>query len=73
MRRASAWWLLAEEVCGKIATPKVDVAAADAEVEALLRDSWLWSCGESVASKLQAAWVDSRCRVLLRSLTTGRP
>jgi len=50
-----------------------DVAAADAEVEALLRDSWLWSCGESVASKLQAAWVDSRCRVLLRSLTTGRP
>ena len=71
MRRGWAWWLLAEEVCGKITTPKVHVAAADAEVEALIRDSWVWSCGESVASKLQAAWVDSTCRVLLRSVTTG--
>jgi hypothetical protein len=71
MRRAWAWWLLAEEVCGKITAPKVDVAAADAEVEALIRGSWLWSCGESVAAKLQAAWRDSRCRILLRSVTTG--
>jgi hypothetical protein len=66
MTRRWAWWRLAERFCGGLTTPQVDVAAADRHVEALIRDSWLWSCAQSFASKLQAAWLDSHSRVLVR-------
>jgi hypothetical protein len=69
MTRATAWWFLAEEVCRRITTPKIDVTAVDREVEALIRESWLWSRAQSFALKVEAAWHDSRCRVGLRSLT----
>ena len=70
MRRATAWWFLAEEVCGRITTPKIDVTAVDREIQVLIRESWLWSRAESFASKVEAAWHDSRCRVCLRWLTS---
>jgi hypothetical protein len=71
MTRATAWWFLAEEVCGRITTPKIDVTAVDREVEALIRESWLWSRARLLAWKVEAAWHDSRCHVCLR-LLTGR-
>jgi len=70
MTRTWAWWLLAERFCGGIATPAIDVAAADRAVEALIRDSWLWSCGQSFGSNVHAAWLDSTCRVFVRWLTS---
>ena len=42
------------------------------EVEALLRDSWLGSRAESLVSRFRAAWLDSRCRSLLRAATPSR-
>jgi hypothetical protein len=70
MTRTWAWWQLAEQFCRRITTPKIDVTAADREVDALIRDSWLWSCGQSFASKVQAAWLDSTCRVFAGWLTS---
>jgi hypothetical protein len=69
MRRATAGWFLAEEVCGRITTPKIDVTVVDREIQALIRESWLGSRAELFASKVEAAWHDSRCRLCLRSLT----
>ena len=68
--RTWAWWLLAEQLCGRITAPAIDVAAADRAVEALIRDSWLWSRGQSLASIVQAAWLDSSCRAFVRWLTS---
>src|ERR1700687_1576167 len=62
VRRIFAWWFVAERVWAQVALPKTDVAAGDRDVEAVLRASWLWSCGESFAAKVHAAWLDSRCR-----------
>jgi hypothetical protein len=65
-RRFRTWWSLAEELCGRIAAPKVDIANADREIEAILRVSWLWSRAESFVGKVHAAWLASRCRRLAR-------
>ena len=70
MKRATAWWFLAEEVCGRITAPKVDVAVVDREIQVLIRESWLCSHAESFASKVEAAWQESWCRRCLRSLTS---
>ena len=72
MRRVWAWWFLAEQVCGTLTAPKIDAVAADREVEALIRESWLSSCAESFTAKIRAAWLDSTCRVSVRSLTGNR-
>jgi len=72
MRRVWAWWLLAEQVCGTLTAPRIDVAASDREVEALIGESWLFSCAESFASKIRAAWLDSTCRACVRSLASYR-
>jgi hypothetical protein len=66
MRSILAWWLLAEGVCARVAAPKTDIETADREIEAILRDSWVWSRAESFASKVHAAWLGSRCRRLAR-------
>jgi hypothetical protein len=66
MARTWGWWRLAVECCGRLTTPKTDIAAAHREVDALIRGSWLWSCGQSLATKLQAAWLDSTARVVVR-------
>ena len=38
MKRATAWWFLAEELCERITAPKVDVTAVDREINALIRE-----------------------------------
>jgi hypothetical protein len=65
-QRTFAWWRLAEHVCASLASPKTDVAVADAAIEALLRSSWSWSRGEALASRVHAAWLDSMSRRLIR-------
>jgi hypothetical protein len=75
MSRIRTWLRLAEDLCARVAAPATDVANADREVEALLRASWLWSRGEIVVSKIQTAWLDSRCRRiahLVRSIASSR-
>ena len=62
MTRARTWWAIAETAAAALSTPRVDVGSADADVEALVRRSRLWSAGERFAAKIAAAWVDSRCR-----------
>jgi len=68
-----SWWYLAERTCASLTAPKRDIAAADRSVEALLRDSWLWRCGVSFNARIGAAWLDSRCRRLLRSFVGVPP
>jgi len=68
-----SWWYLAERTCASLTAPKRDIAAADRNVEALLRDSWLWRCGVSFNARIGAAWLDSRCRRLLRSFVGVPP
>jgi hypothetical protein len=72
MKRLAAWWSAAESACASLFEPRIDVSASDREVEALLRGSWIGSIGESFASKLDAAWRDSRCRSLLRAAAARR-
>jgi hypothetical protein len=67
MKRILSWWLLAEEFCARVTAPKTDIETVDREIEAILRASWLWSRGESFVHKVHAAWLDSRCRRLIRS------
>jgi hypothetical protein len=66
MKGPAAWFAVAEQLCARIAAPRVDVRAVDSEVEALVRDSWLWSRGAAFASSVRAAWLASRCRRFLR-------
>ena len=40
----------------------VDVAAADAAMDALWRGSWIGAHVTLMARRLRAAWFDSRCR-----------
>ena len=72
MKRIWAWWLLAEQICGTLTVPPIDVAAVDRDVAGLVRESWLSSRAESFASKIRAAWLDSACRASVRVLT-GNP
>ena len=69
MTRLAAWWALSVRVCASLFDPRIDVEASDREVEALLRASRIGSLGESLAAKLHAAWLDSRCRALLHAVT----
>lgn len=43
----------------------VDVAAADAAMDALWRGSWVGTHVASIARRLRAAWFESRCRRVL--------
>jgi hypothetical protein len=72
MKGLAAWWDLIERACGSVFEPRIDVSASDREIEALLRASWIGSIGESLASTLHAAWLDSRCRSLLRAALNPR-
>ena len=45
---------------------KFAAAPGHYHTEALIRDSWLWSCAQSFAATLQAAWLDSTARVVVR-------
>jgi len=71
MTRLAAWWASAERACGSVFDPRIDVRASDREIEALLRASWIGSTSESLASKLHAAWLDSRCRAVLSKAIEG--
>jgi hypothetical protein len=55
-----------------LTAPKIDVAATDRDVEALVGESWLSSRAESFAAKIRAAWLDSTCRACVRSLMSNR-
>jgi hypothetical protein len=66
------WWYLAEAMCASLTVPKRDIAAADRDVEALLRASWLWRCGELSGARIGAAWRDSMCRRLVHSIVGTR-
>lgn len=59
------WLAAAATIAGAVSTPHVDVAGADADLERLVRGSRLWSACAAFASKLQATWMDSRCRRML--------
>jgi len=63
-----SWWHLAERFCASLARPKTDIAAADREVESILRASWLWRRSEWLADALRAAWRESFCRRTLISV-----
>ena len=72
MNRLAACWALAGRACASLFEPRTEVNVADREVEALLRASWIGSTSESFVAKLHAAWLDSRCRSLLRAAVNGR-
>ena len=65
MTAARRWFAAAETIAAAVSTPRVDIVGADADLERLVRDSWLRSACAAFASKLQAAWMDSRCRRIL--------
>ena len=72
MRRLVAYWALAGRACASLFEPRTDVNASDRDIEALLRASWIGSTSELLVAKLHAAWLDSRCRSLLRAAVNGR-
>ena len=66
------WWTAAETIATGVCTPRIDVGAVDDEMEMLVRSSWIWTTGGALASKLRAAWMDSRCRRMLAAAASGR-
>ncbi len=64
------WWFLAVDVCARLTTPPVNIAASDQRVERLLRESWLWSLYENLAEKTRAAWMESRLRAWAGAATS---
>jgi hypothetical protein len=69
---ARRWWAAAGTIAAGVSTPRIDVGAVDDEVEMLVRGSWSWTTGAALASKLRAAWMDSRCRRMLAAAASGR-
>src|SRR5262245_30455190 len=69
--RIAASWSMAVRACAALFEPRIDVSASDREVEALVAASWIGGASESLVSKLRAAWLDSRCRALLRAVVGG--
>ena len=59
---------MAVSMCTPLFEPRIDVRTADQGVETLLRESWIGRASESFATKIEAAWLASRCRSLLRAL-----
>ena len=67
MNRVRAWWNIGERACRTLTEPRVDADAVDRAALAVLRESWLGSTCLTIVSRVHAAWIDSRCRRLVRS------
>jgi len=65
MKRIRSWWLIAENFCGRLSTPQIDIARADREIEALLHGSRIWCLGAAWSAAIHRAWLDSWTRRLL--------
>ena len=61
-RRWLAWWGIAEELAARLAQPRVDRAAADADVHAVVIASRLFACAGAVSAAAERAWIHSRVR-----------
>jgi len=72
VNRLKTWWQIAEATAGGASRPHVDAGGADADVEMLVRRSWLWSVVQSAATKVSAAWRGSRCRRILGAAAGDR-
>jgi hypothetical protein len=61
-RRWLAWWTVAEEAAGSLAHPRVDRAAADADVQAVIAHSRLFAATGAVVDAAHRSWIHSRVR-----------
>ncbi len=61
-KRAFVWWFVAEDFARALTTPRIDVTAADRDVERAVVESRLGSIGRRAARITRASWMDSRCR-----------
>jgi hypothetical protein len=61
-RRWFAWWGIAEEVAARLTQPRVDRAAADADVHAVVTASRLFAWAGTVSAAVERAWIHSRVR-----------
>jgi hypothetical protein len=64
LKQRAGWWHLAERVCARLTTPRVDIADSDWRCDRLLQRSWLWSFSERLAGRVRLAWADSRAHDL---------
>ncbi len=67
MNRLRRWWDVGERACARLTQPRVDVSAADRDIEALWRASWIGGHFGAFARRLRAAWLESRCRRVARA------
>jgi len=58
--RVFAWWSLAEAAVGRLAHPRIDAGAADADVYAVVTVSALFAAGRAAISATGRAWTHSR-------------
>jgi hypothetical protein len=69
--RAFGWWFLAERVCSHLTAPRTDLAKSDQAFERLLVGSRLWSIGDRMTRRVEAAWLDSTLRCVTRAIVNG--
>ena len=70
-RRWLAWWTVAEEAAASLAHPRVDRAAADADVHAVIAHSRLFAATVAVLDAARRSWVDSRVRAAVERTQQG--
>jgi hypothetical protein len=58
--RVFAWWSFAEAAIGRLAHPRVDAGAADADVQAVVTGSALFAVGRAAFLATERAWIHSR-------------
>lgn len=67
--RRFGWWARAEATIASLTQPRADVAASDAMFEHLFRQSACAAFGQRVWDMGERAWLDSRVRSVLVSVT----
>jgi hypothetical protein len=58
-RRLFGWWRFAEGVAASLTTPRTEVATADADVRAAIRESRLFAASQTMVDAVGRSWRES--------------
>jgi hypothetical protein len=64
------WWRFAQDVVASLTDPRTDVATADADVRAAIRESQLFAFAEGLAAAVARAWRASISRQVLERVSS---
>jgi len=68
--RLFRWWQVAEAMAGRLAEPRRDVVAADADVHEMVAASRIFEVADAGSRTVARAWQDSRVRRISESVAS---